>query len=348
MNRPPGLFSIETNTEPSWAPAALTPAMSEALRGLGIRPDGPVLRAEKPNKESALFRVHSMGASFMLRGVPQRFSARIELQARILNEISFGDVVKPSRSPRGSYTQLAGGFCWTATPFRSGALFDGRNADLADISYSGASLIRALSLWHQTSGSGSRSSPLHSPTHLYDSWKELKGLRALSAWMGPSTRELVSRYPNVIPAALKIAGSAAREPARPTLVHNDLQHANCLIAADGRVVFLDMEDICLERPQVALSHMLFKLLRHSVMKGARTPEDAGKLLKTVLIPHIRSASPYLEDVDEFLRFSLMRSVSDLHLIKRASDTDPEHPYLYDLDKKIHNIFEAFALIGGMP
>lgn len=344
----PGLFSIETNAEPSWGPAPLTPAMTEVLSDWGIRPDAPILQAEKPNRESSLFRVHSMGASYMLRCVPQSLSARTELQARILIEIDFTEVIKPARSLSGSYAELAGGLCWTATPFQSGALFDGRNGDLADIISSGASLIRVLSQWLEKSGSNSQSSSLHRPSHQFECWKELKGLHALSRWMGPSSHELVLRFPDAISAALELAASAAREPFSATLVHNDLQHANCLISPNGRAIFLDMEDICLERPQIALSHMIFKLLRHSVFKGSLTHDQAAELLETRLIPAAGLASVGLDDVDEFRRFSLLRSVSDLYLIKRAAHSNPDHPYLYDLDKKIHNIFETFVLTGGMP
>ena len=125
---------------------------------------------------------------------------------------------------------------------------------------------------------------------------------------------------------------------RKRLIHNDANHSNVII---GRgVTFVDLEDICYEDPRFCVAHCLFKLSRHSVLKGhslSRVRKEVEKIFKTNELKSI-VATPkeaylilerkYLEEIAVILNFVIQHK---------------DVRYVYDLEKKIHNIYEAKKL-----
>ena len=86
-------------------------------------------------------------------------------------------------------------------------------------------------------------------------------------------------------------------------VHNDLNHANVLIAG-GCPCFLDLEDIVREDPRVAFGHAAFKVARHAVYTGAVSADDVREKWAALWLkqrvagtryggPSVRAATNYI-------------------------------------------------------
>ena len=165
-------------------------------------------------------------------------------------------------------------------------------------------------------------------------------LDALIAELGPSTQEMIrNNGPFLQDAAQRAAALAAR--GEPDLVHNDLNHANVLVAGDG-VTFLDLEDIAYELPEIAIVHALFKLLRHRVFGGHARAGNAGAALPA-LIARLSAEGYAIADRGAIFDYGALRILSEIHMICRHVLEHGDRSLVYDLEKKIHNLFELWII-----
>jgi aminoglycoside phosphotransferase (APT) family kinase protein len=125
------------------------------------------------------------------------------------------------------------------------------------------------------------------------------------------------------------------------VVHNDLQHANILINK-AKPYFLDLEDLCLGSPNLAAAHCIFKLLRHAVFGGARLGDmqAAADKLPALLCAH----RCWSADQSSLRAHMAYRIWADIDLICQVH-LKGNSSYLYDLEKKICNLFELDLLLG---
>ena len=129
-------------------------------------------------------------------------------------------------------------------------------------------------------------------------------------------------------------------PKRQTLVHYDLQHANILINHDT-IRFIDLEDIYFAPKSIAVSHALFKLIRHSIYRNKR---DYREILSGSKYDLILMAKELLNLEEREVYYSaLMRTVNDLTNIVNAQLDKHDDRYLYDLRKKVSNLYEIMYI-----
>jgi hypothetical protein len=124
-------------------------------------------------------------------------------------------------------------------------------------------------------------------------------------------------------------------------VHNDLNHANVVIAG-GRPCFLDLEDIVSEDPRVAFGHAAFKVGRHAVYTGAVSADD----LRAEFVPWLkqRVAGTRYEGFFPYARLRIISDVAEI-VFWQIERGDPSQ--LHDLEKRLANLFELEDLFGGV-
>ena len=126
------------------------------------------------------------------------------------------------------------------------------------------------------------------------------------------------------------------------LVHNDLNHANILINND-LINFIDLEDICWSNKKVAFCHFIFKNLRHMIYSNnflldGEIVEILGKIM-----PLIYSSKIGITSSKQFFEYAILRIFSDLSLITDYYYLKNDPKFMYDFEKKIHNLFELIFL-----
>src|SRR5262249_28501442 len=124
--------------------------------------------------------------------------------------------------------------------------------------------------------------------------------RALSTAMVDAIRENRTALLNWTYAARDIAGSSMA-----SAVHNDLNHANVLIAG-GCPRFLDLEDIVSEDPRVAFGHAAFKVARHAVYTGAISAGDVREGFARWLKQRVADTR-----YESFFPYARLRIISDI-------------------------------------
>ena len=160
--------------------------------------------------------------------------------------------------------------------------------------------------------------------------------------LNESTRSLITINGTIF-TKLAINSRQLIQNSRPKLVHNDLNHANIVIH-QGQPRFLDLEDIVFEIPEMAITHALFKLLRHKIYQKHASLKEMQIFVPT-LISHLNEHGFAIKDSASLFHFGAARIISEIHTICMWFIENNDDSLLYDLEKKFHNLFELWLLTG---
>lgn len=337
----PPLYTIETNVSFP-AETADAPLVFAVAAEFGVPRAASVTQVVKRNVASKLYRVEAEPVSLMLRAVPSDSAGAIERQCEVAADLPFKKIIKPRRSRSGRYVADREGHTWMAYPAVDGSIYDGRNCAPAAVIESAIGLLDALAkvadegladTQHRPSLWGEAVELCCSPS-LARSQPAIAG--ALSTEMIAAIRENRAALLDWTYTARDIAGSSAA-----CVVHNDLNHANVLIAGDGPC-FLDLEDIVREDPRVAFGHAAFKVARHAVYTGAVPADDVRQEFSPWLKQRV-AGTPY----EGFFPYARLRIISDIAEIVFWQIERDDPSQLHDLEKRLANLFELEDLFGGV-
>jgi hypothetical protein len=331
MRYDPGrLYRLETNTGYVWRAAAVE-APSAAARSFGLPPAQAVAELEKPSPTSRLFRLDTASGRFVLRAADAAHALTLDQQAAVANAVAYERIVKPLRARDGSYAQVLDGQAWIAYPEQPGELFTGDNCPLDTVVAEALALVVALRRLEPRAETSALPTVRHAP----DAWARLvERLPDEAPSLEEETRELLAANASEL---VELAERLGTLRLRPSLVHDDLNHANVLVS-DGAPFFLDLEDIRLESPEIAAAHAVFKLVRHAAYTGARAPGELRAEAVPRAVELLRESGVGIADRDELFAFAAYRNLSEIHEIVTTGSG------LYDLEKKIANLFELYDLV----
>ena len=115
-----------------------------------------------------------------------------------------------------------------------------------------------------------------------------------------------------------------------SICHNDLNHSNIIINKK-KIFFIDITSVNYYDFRISLSHLLFKLSRHCVFLSLNKDKTLNHVIN--IIKNILQNNNNVMNYDEFILFNKLRIISDINLILKNKK------YMYDYEKKIHNLFE---------
>jgi hypothetical protein len=337
----PLLYTIETNVSFS-AETADAPLVCAVAAEFGVPRPVSVTQIKKRNAASKLYRVEAVPVTLMLRAVPSDAAGSIERQCKVAADLPFKNIIKPCRSRAGRFVADREGHAWMAYPAIDGDIYDGRNCSPATVIESAIGLLDALAKVADEGLADTKHRPwlwieavelCCSPT-LAGSQPAIAG--ALSTEMVDTIRENRAALLNWTYAARDVAGGSMA-----CAVHNDLNHANIVIAG-GSPCFLDLEDIVSEDPRVAFGHAAFKVARHAVYTGAVSAD----VLREEFVPWLkqRVAGTRYEGFFPYARLRIISDVAEI-VFWQIERGDPSQ--LHDLEKRLANLFELEDLFGGV-
>lgn len=337
----PPLYTIETNVSFP-AEAADSRLVCAVAAEFGVPRAASVTQIVKRNVASKLYRVEAGPVTLMLRAVPRDSAGPIERQCEVAADLPFKKIIKPRRSRSGRYVADKEGHAWMAYPAVDGDIYDGRNCSPATVIESAIGLLDALAKVADEGLADTQHRPslwveavelCCSPT-LESSQRAIAG--ALSTEMVDAIRGNRAVLLDWTYAARDIAGGSAA-----CVVHNDLNHANVLIAG-GSPCFLDLEDIVREDPRVAFGHAAFKVARHAVYAGAVSADDVREEFAPWLKQRVANTR-----YDGFFPYARLRIISDIAEIVFWQIERGDPSQLHDLEKRLANLFELEDLFGGV-
>ena len=341
------LFTIESNAGFDRVPVAVKDIAAIAAAFTEVPITG-AFGVSKPSPTSVLYQVDcGCDLTLMLRGSMPETSSVLRAQCDVVNRLPQGICIRPI--PMLDYENYVFSFKdmdWIAYHCHPGEVYDGGNDRFESILENVFRLETALEII----GTELPESILGSLPRLDpdpDAWSELletlcaETPAPLTIGLGETARGLLrSNRVQIREAANR---SAARVHSAPLkLVHNDLNHANVIIASD-EITFLDIEDIVFSVPEISIAHAIFKLLRHRVYTDQISLAEARRELAGV-IKRLRQERWNLSSASLLFDYGVYRILSDINLISAYLEKSGGSGLMYDLEKKIHNLFELWKIM----
>ena len=357
MIAPPGinakqdskLFTIESNVGFDLNPVAEDPDVVALATAFGAGAVSAVFAIAKPSPTSVLYKIDcAAGPALMLRGAAPETASAVAAQCVAVNRLSESICIRPLSAEDGTgYTIRLNDKIWIAYRHVAGEIFDGRNCPSDVLFEKVFELENALAQIGEVLPA-EVSASLPRASYCPEAWPDLldslcADKAGLVTWaLGETAQTLLQENRSwVREVALRCANIAISTDA--TLVHNDINHANVLVGSGG-ISFLDLEDITFGVAEVSVAHAIFKLLRHRVYSNYASIAEVRSEIDRI-VTRLGDERWNLKSRVLLFDCAAHRIFSDIHLIcARATDRGASG-FLYDLEKKIHNLFELWKIVG---
>jgi len=344
------LFSIETNTDFALCSTNISQDIISITSAFTSKVPVLVKKILKPSPTSVLYKVHlENGLILVIRGTSISSANLVSAQCELIKLLPDSVFVKPIKTKENEWVFLLNNFAWMAYNYIPGDIYDGNNCDL-DI------LLDTLINFESSISLASEKLPIKYkkkiPTqkHRIFDWvrfyeKLLDSPQLVLKSIGIELSTLSNTFLTdnrsyvleLVKETLPLINSSS-----PKLVHNDINHANIIIKKN-RPIFLDIEDIIFEIPEISVTHALFKLLRHKIYLKQAPVEEAGLEIDKYL-PKLFDEGYKIPNKQTFFLYGSARIFSDIFTICMKVIEDNNNDLVYDLEKKIHNLIELYLIL----
>ncbi len=342
------LFSIETNLNFDLVPSEITPELTGALSKYEISDIKESYSVKKRNVDSQIFKISTASAEYILRSVDVSLASSTEQQCRLLNNISFQNIIKPVKNILNTYTLRLNDKIWMLYPFFKGSTFS--------VQLNAQQIISMAIELNQSIDAHVEDNPTHKYDDLpiiafdNDPWdnffdcltKKTSKVKVPSNYLTEYTKNLLCENRDYILRSLERLKDLNIKD-NVGITHYDLQHANILVH-NGSVCFIDIEDVYYANRELAISYAVLKLLRHLVYLKKKTPIQTQNEELTNIVTLLKTNFGLLSPAD-ILKFGLYRLFGELWGIYDFTQKNNDQRYLYDFEKKVHHIFEYSILMG---
>ncbi len=342
------LFTIETNIGFQWINFLLSKDIEHLVNKYYLGEIISLRKINKKSKTSNIFLLETQKGEYILRSSKLELNNKNEFLCCISNQIKNINFISPLKNDEECYATEIGSNSWIIYPKIKGDIFNGSNCSLSKLINYGMKFFKELEIIETFKPLESKKilginlidkNKLKSLSKILLNNKKIENLRKLNFIKSSTTKYLIENKSLINELFCKIDSI---ELSSINLVHNDLQHANIII--DNEYInFIDLEDIIWSNKKVAFCHFIFKNLRHIIYSNNLLFEkEISKYLETIM------SSTYNSDIginstEEFFEYSFIRIFSDLSLITESYYLNNDPKFMYDLEKKIHNLFELIYL-----
>mgnify|MGYP001187110193 CR=1 FL=1 len=344
------LFLIETNTGFTFNKKSIDQEIISITKAFTSNPPVSAEKILKPSPTSILYRIRlENGLILMIRGAPIASSNLISAQCELIKLLSSNMFIEPLRTKENKWIFVSKKNAWMAYTYIHGSIYDGNNCDLD-------TLLNALINFESSISLVSKKLPDRYKKHIpiqkhrvsewFSFYEELLD-RPLIVFkdIGIELSDLSINFLKSNRAYILGLVAESMElimNSKPDLIHNDINHAN-IIVKKNKPVFLDIEDIIFEIPEISVTHALFKVLRHRIYQKKSDVEEAS-LEIAKYIPKLCAEGYNIVNKKTFFLYGSARILSDIYTICMKVIEDNNSDLVYDLEKKIQNLIELNLII----
>jgi aminoglycoside phosphotransferase (APT) family kinase protein len=296
----------------------------------------------KDNRLSAIVVARCGDKDVVFRRCHRELAAQVERQSRIFATLRGARVVRPLRANSGHHCYSDRRGAWITYRYVAGQIYcDASHPPFAAIE-AALRCVVALTVWEKDHPAEAALLPAIERSS--ERWGDLAARLLDLRWrdaIGEETATLVADAAPAIRDLQRACSGAASDP--QGLAHADLQPANIIAGPDG-VTVIDLEDVCRDDVLLSAAHAIFKLTRHAVLLGVLSVERARSDLCARGLALAESLGIRLGGQDA-RRLAARRTLDDISNILCHAENPSTRWMLYDLRKKIHNLFELAELFG---
>lgn len=336
-------FSIETNLGFNQSISKTRAIPNQVLASFNLSEPLKVKLIEKRNRFSQIYICVFETNTIIVRSAPIASAKLLELQCQAFSNLPKGLALRPIKNAEDNYVTLKSDNAWMAYPYVKGPLFDG-SPNMAIPAFQ-----HCLELTKQFELQGGQLSVEQRqlfPDINFDASRWQIAIDYLInytpepvlAALGEDLQLYLIQNGDRLLSFAEQLSSWDLEPA--SLTHYDLQHAN-IVMSEPFPTIIDVEDIYFAPKQISLSYCAFKLSRHVVFSNP----SSRNWVVSELVPKITSMlkPSGVENKNELFGFSSVRNLNDIAYIYHLYHNKGIDFVLYDLRKKVLNLFEAAEL-----
>jgi hypothetical protein len=313
------------------------------VSAFGLPPATDADEIVKDNQLSLVVVARCGSEDIVLRRCDRELAPQVELQCRVFATLDGARVVRPLTASAGRHVHSDKAGAWIAYRYVPGQLYcDGQHQPFAAID-AALHCVAALTAWEKSRPGQAAALPAIERTA--SCWGDLRARLLDGRWretLGEETSALVADAGPAIRDLQRTCSGASSD--RHGLAHADLQPANIIAGPEG-VTVIDIEDVCRDDVGLSAAHAIFKLARHAVFLGFMSVERARAELCARGIERARSLGIDVGNAETARRLAARRTIDDISNILHRAENPATRWMLYDLRKKVHNLFELAELFG---
>ncbi len=335
------LYSIETNLEFPTSLVSATPELCEVLDAFGYVSLYEVRVVKKTNSNSSIYFCSCVGEELVVRSSDVSHGSMLEVQCQILDSLPDGAGLRPLMNRFGNYCFHSKDKVWIVYPYIRGVLFDGNDKIGQVVLRQCLDVIENL---RRIRIAEDQRELLPRVNFDADGW-----YRSIEFFCAPNDEDVTSALgPDLYFFLVTARGPlldlvdrlAKRKLPVSEITHYDLQHANVVVTPYGPQI-IDLEDIYFAPPLVSACHAAFKLARHIVFADR---VKRRSVMRGVIPAFMRQLEPFgVKRLVDLFEISAIRTINDLNGIRVNILENNQLAVLYDLRKKMLNLFEVADL-----
>lgn len=331
------LFKIETNDGFHVKKISKNKSLNEVLRFFNLNKKYSIYLIKKQSKTSKIYFVKNKKSIFVLKSSLFKETKYLNLQCELLSNLKSKYLVQLLKGQNG-YVFKNKNYSFVVYKKEKGNIFNGKINDLNKIFYSIIQLHKKLK--NKKFFNFNLKVKKYKIKEIKDHGKLLLNKRFISKLLskkiiGKKTKILITKNSFYIKNCINNIVQPKMKKKSLQVVHEDLNHSNILVF-NNNIRFIDNESFVKDTLKIAMSHAIFKVLRHVVFINKNKIHYVNNYYKNLCTNLIKKN--IFSSHKEIFDMCALRILSDISLIINSFYAG-QKKYLYDFEKKILNLIE---------
>jgi hypothetical protein len=341
------LFKLETNINYKIKKILKIDKLKKITRYYNFKNVQKYHQIQKVNLGSKIYFLNNLKNKIIIRSALNKESKQLEEQCLIASEVKRSFFIKPLKNLKNLFVTKYYGLSFISYQKLEGNIYDGNPKFLETIFKSAITFLNELKNINKKKFKKIKKNKynLNKEISLCKSLLNKDFIKNLykKKHISLKTKKMILSNQQLFKTNFAIIKRINIKRESLQIVHNDLNHSN-IILLKNKVKFIDIEDICLDYLKQAVAHLFFKITRHSIFTNKVSLNEFKKkyLLKLIKIV-IKDNKIYKSRLDLY-QFCILRILSDIANILEFYKIKRDKKYMYDLEKRIHNLFEVYYIL----
>ena len=331
------LFKIETNIGFHPKKISKNKSLDKVLRFFNLNKKYSIYLINKQSIISKIYFIKDKKSIFVLKSSISKETKFVNLQCELVSNLKSKYLVQLVKGQSG-YVLENKNHNFVLYKKEEGKFFNGKINDLNKIFYSIIQLHKNLE--NKKNFNLNLKVKKYKIKEIKDHGKLLLNKRFISKLLskkiiGKKTKILITKNSFYIKNCINNIVQTKMKKKSLQVVHEDLNHSNILVF-NNNIKFLDNESFVKDNLKIAMSHAIFKVLRHVVFINKNKIHYVNNYYKNLCTILIKKN--IFNSRSEIFNICAFKILSDISLIINSYYAG-EKKYLYDLEKKILNLIE---------
>jgi len=339
---PNNIFKLETNFNFKLTKTNNVNIHKKIVEDFGIKSVKKYYKINKKNQNSNIYLLYSKNNSYILRSSSIKDKNQLEEQCIVSDKIKKNLFIKPKKNKNNKFVSSKENLVFIIYKKINGVIYDGDPKRFIKLIKNAIILFKEFKKVKKNKFKKIKKNKylLKNDIKLCKNLIKDNFLNHLhnKKIINLKTKKMILENKFFLEKNFNLLLNLNLKKYKAQLVHNDLNHSNIIINKN-KVKFIDLEDTFYDSQQQAIAHLFFKITRHSIFNK----KISIKILKNKYLPKIlkllfNDLKLYKSKTELYL-FCILRILSDIAIIIKLYKFKKDSKFMYDLEKKIHNLFE---------